>query len=76
MAKYQTSEMINEVTGRCMDIVGRDALDEKCPLAREWRDVRVMTIFAGTNEIMKGIIAKGLSQHDFNIALSAGHGKK
>jgi hypothetical protein len=35
-----------------------------------------MTIFAGTNEIMKGIIAKGLSQHDFNIALSAGHGKK
>ncbi|BBO69790.1 MAG: acyl-CoA dehydrogenase family protein [Desulfobacteraceae bacterium] len=76
MAKYQTSEMINEVTGRCMDIVGRDALDERCPLAREWRDVRVMTIFAGTNEIMKGIIAKGLSQHDFNIALSAGHGKK
>jgi len=30
----------------------------KYPMARAWRDVRVMSIFAGTNEIMKGIAAK------------------
>lgn len=31
---------------------------EKYPIARAWRDVRVMSIYAGTNEIMKGIAAK------------------
>ncbi|MBW2178587.1 MAG: acyl-CoA dehydrogenase family protein [Deltaproteobacteria bacterium] len=61
MAKYQTSDMVNQVTDRCLDIIGREAIDEGCPLAREWRDVRVMSIFAGTNEIMKGIIAKSLN---------------
>ena len=63
MAKYRTSDMVNQVTGQCMDIVGRGAINEDCPLAREWRDVRVMPIFAGTNEIMKGIIAKSLPQY-------------
>ncbi len=63
MAKYRTSDMVNQVTGQCMDIVGREAINEDCPLAREWRDVRVMPIFAGTNEIMKGIIAKSLPQY-------------
>ena len=33
---------------------------EEYPVARavSWRDVRVMSIFAGTNEIMKTIAAK------------------
>ena len=43
-----------------MDIIGGFAVDEQCPIVREWRDMRVLTIFAGTNEIMKGIIAKSL----------------
>lgn len=60
MAKYQTSDMANRIANRCMDIVGDFALDEQCPIVREWRDLRVTTIFAGTNEIMKGIIAKSM----------------
>ena len=60
MAKFQTSDMVNEIANRCMELVGTLAADEACPLAREWRDARVMTIFAGTNEIMKGIIAKSM----------------
>jgi acyl-CoA dehydrogenase len=60
MAKYQTSDMVNRIANRCMDIVGNFATDEKCILGREWRDIRVMTIFAGTNEVMKNIIAKEL----------------
>ena len=58
MAKYWTTEMLNRVVTRSMDLVGDFATLEKCPLARAFRDAKVMTIFAGTNEIMKGIAAK------------------
>ena len=36
----------------CMDV------PEEYPIARAWRDTRVLSIFAGTSEIMKGIAAK------------------
>ena len=58
MAKYWTTEMLNRVASRAMDLVGDFATLENCPLARAFRDAKVMTIFAGTNEIMKGIAAK------------------
>jgi acyl-CoA dehydrogenase len=60
MAKYRTTEAVNRIVNQCMDIIGGFAVDEQCPIVREWRDMRVLTIFAGTNEIMKGIIAKSL----------------
>jgi alkylation response protein AidB-like acyl-CoA dehydrogenase len=60
MAKYWTSDMVKKIVGRSMDIIGEDATDEKCPLIRAFRDVQVTSIFAGTNEIMKGIIAKAM----------------
>ncbi|RLC16930.1 MAG: acyl-CoA dehydrogenase, partial [Deltaproteobacteria bacterium] len=43
-----------------MEIIGEFASDEQCPIVREWRDTRVFSIFAGTNEIMKNIIAKSM----------------
>ena len=58
MAKYWTTEMVNRIADRSLDIMGNDGMLEKFPMARAWRDVRVMSIFAGTNEIMKGIAAK------------------
>jgi acyl-CoA dehydrogenase len=58
MAKYWTTDLANRVAGRCLELHGDYGLTEKCPLARAMRDVRVMSIFAGTNEIMKGIAAK------------------
>lgn len=58
MAKYWTTDLANRVAGRCLELHGDFGLTEKCPLARAMRDVRVMSIFAGTNEIMKGIAAK------------------
>lgn len=58
MAKCWTTEMLNRVASRSMDLVGDFATLEKCPLARAFRDAKVTTIFAGTNEIMKGIAAK------------------
>ena len=58
MAKYWTTEMAKRVADRAMDLVGNEAAIEKYPITRAWRDVRVMSIFAGTNEVMKGIAAK------------------
>lgn len=58
MAKYWTTEMSNRVADRCLELLGDAAVSENCPIVRARRDVRVMSIFAGTNEIMKGIAAK------------------
>jgi len=58
MAKYWTTEMLNRVANRSIDLCGDYGMLEKCPLVRAWRDAKVMTIFAGTNEIMKSIAAK------------------
>ncbi|MFH1153053.1 MAG: acyl-CoA dehydrogenase family protein, partial [Pseudomonadota bacterium] len=58
MAKYWTTDMVNRIAERCMDLCGESAILETNILARAKRDVRVMSIFAGTNEIMKGIAAK------------------
>jgi alkylation response protein AidB-like acyl-CoA dehydrogenase len=58
MAKFWTTEMARRVADRAMDLFGNEATIEKYPITRAWRDVRVMSIFAGTNEVMKGIAAK------------------
>ena len=58
MAKYWTTEMLNRVANRALDLCGAFAISEKCPIVRAWRDAKIMTIFAGTNEIMKNIAAK------------------
>jgi alkylation response protein AidB-like acyl-CoA dehydrogenase len=58
MAKYWTTEMLNRVANRALDLCGDFGTLEKCRIVRAWRDARVMTIFAGTNEVMKNIAAK------------------
>ncbi len=58
MAKFWTTDMAKRVADRSLDLCGDFGTLEKCPLARAWRDIRVTSIFAGTNEIMKGIAAK------------------
>ncbi len=58
MGKYWTTEMAQRVADGCMEIFGSNGCLEEYGVARAWRDTRVMSIFAGTNEIMKGIAAK------------------
>jgi acyl-CoA dehydrogenase len=58
MAKFWTTDLANRTADRSLSILGDFGTVESCPLVRAWRDVRVMSIFAGTNEIMKGIAAK------------------
>jgi acyl-CoA dehydrogenase len=58
MAKYWTTDMVKRIADRALDFCGSFGTLESCQVARAWRDVRVMSIFAGTNEIMKNIAAK------------------
>jgi alkylation response protein AidB-like acyl-CoA dehydrogenase len=61
MAKYWTTEMLNRVANRALDLCGNFGTLEKCRIVRAWRDAKIMTIFAGTNEVMKNIAAKFMS---------------
>jgi len=58
MAKYWTTDMVMRVADRSLELHGNCGCSEEYPVVRAWRDARVMSIFAGTNEIMKGIAAK------------------
>jgi acyl-CoA dehydrogenase len=58
MAKYWTTELAHRVADQCLQLHGGYGYCEEYPIARAWRDTRVMSIFAGTNEIMKTIVAK------------------
>ena len=58
MGKYWIAEMAMRVADGCEQLHGGYGYCEEYPIARAWRDTRVMSIFAGTSEIMKGIAAK------------------
>jgi len=59
MIKYWAADLVEKVANTCIDLFGETAIaEEKCPMARRWRDIRVFAIVGGTTEIMKGIIAK------------------
>ena len=58
MAKYWTTAMAQRTCDRGLDLLGTAGALNDHPVARMFRDMRVMSIFAGTNEIMKGIAAK------------------
>ena len=49
MAKYWTAEMAMRVADRCLQLHGGYGYCEEYPIARAWRDTRVLSIFAGTS---------------------------
>ncbi len=60
MAKWWTTDVAKRVIGECLQLHGGYGYMEEYPIARRYRDIAVMSIYAGTNEIMKTIIAKNL----------------
>ncbi len=60
MAKWWITEMANRTAYQCQQLYGGYGYMEEYPIARHYRDLRVSAIYAGTNEIMKSIIAKNL----------------
>ena len=60
MAKYWITEMANRVAYQCMQLYGGYGYMDEYPISRDYRDIRIQTIYAGTTEVMKHIIAKDL----------------
>lgn len=58
MAKWWISEMAKRVASECLQLHGGYGYMEEYEIARRFRDIPVAAIYAGTTEIMKGIIAK------------------
>jgi len=60
MAKYWLTEKQCEVVDECVQLHGGYGYMMEYPIARMWVDSRVQRIYAGTNEIMKELIARSL----------------
>jgi acyl-CoA dehydrogenase len=58
MAKLWQTEMLGNVVDTCLQFFGGYGYMLEYPVTRAYMDARVQRIFAGTNEIMKVIIAK------------------
>jgi acyl-CoA dehydrogenase len=60
MAKYWLSDLQNKIVDRCLQLFGGYGYMDEYPISRMYRDARVQRIYAGTNEIMKVLIARSL----------------
>jgi acyl-CoA dehydrogenase len=60
MAKYRLTDTLAKVVDRCLQLFGGYGFMDEYPISRLYRDARVLRIYAGTNEIMKLLIARSL----------------
>lgn len=60
MAKWKLTENARNIAAECMQLHGGYGYMEEYEIARRYRDIPVASIYAGTNEIMKTIIAKNM----------------
>lgn len=58
MAKWWISELAKRVSSQCMQLHGGYGYMEEYEISRRFRDIPVAAIYAGSNEVMKNIIAK------------------
>ena len=60
IAKLFASEMVNDVTAKALQIHGGYGYIKEYPVERFYRDARVFTIYEGTSEIQRVVIANHL----------------
>lgn len=60
MAKYWVTDLQKRLTSECLQLFGGYGFMLEYPISMDYADAAVQTIYAGTNEIMKVIIAKRL----------------
>lgn len=60
MLKYAATDMQVRVINECLQLFGGYGYTDEYPISRFYRDARVQTIYAGSSEIMKEIVARGL----------------
>jgi acyl-CoA dehydrogenase/citronellyl-CoA dehydrogenase len=61
-AKYHAAIAANHIVDECVQIFGGSGFLEETPVARHFRDARVLRIGGGTDEIQLEILAKGLPE--------------
>ena len=60
MAKWWTTDLQRRLTGECLQLHGGYGFMLEYPIAMDYADAAVQSIYAGTTEIMKVIIARRL----------------
>jgi acyl-CoA dehydrogenase len=60
MAKWWTTELQKRLTGECLQLHGGYGFMSEYPISGDYADAAVQSIYAGSNEIMKVIIARRL----------------
>ncbi|MFK7904371.1 MAG: acyl-CoA dehydrogenase family protein, partial [Chitinophagales bacterium] len=60
MAKCAATDMQYKMFDECLQLFGGYGYMWEYPIARYWADARVSRIYAGTNEIMKLMIARSI----------------
>jgi acyl-CoA dehydrogenase len=60
MAKWWTTDLQKKLTSECLQLHGGYGFMEEYPISADYNDAAVQSIYAGTNEIMKVIIARRL----------------
>lgn len=58
MAKWWLTEMANRVAYHCVQLHGGHGYMEEYPICKWYRDIRASSIYAGTTEIMKLLVAR------------------
>jgi alkylation response protein AidB-like acyl-CoA dehydrogenase len=60
MVKWWNTELASRVADRCIQLHGGYGYMREYPVARAFADIRVMSIFGGTTEVMKEMVGRGL----------------
>ncbi len=60
MAKFWTTDLQKRLTSECLQLHGGYGYMREYPIAEDYADAAVQSIYAGTNEIMKVIVARRL----------------
>ncbi|MBG0739079.1 acyl-CoA dehydrogenase family protein [Paeniglutamicibacter antarcticus] len=61
-AKLWASERVKSITDRCLQLHGGYGYILEYPVAQAFLASRLLTIFGGTNEIMRDVIGRGIAQ--------------
>jgi len=60
MSKWWTTDLQRKLSAECLQLFGGYGFMSEYPISQDYADAAVQTIYAGTNEVMKMIIARKL----------------
>lgn len=60
-AKLHATELQHRAADRCLQLFGGYGFMTEYPIARAYADARITTIYGGTSEVMKSIIARSMN---------------